>query len=389
MAAKLSPGKINRLRQQWENDSRKGFQWLVNEQKLNVTRKALQFIANRDGWKKSEEVTSSEFIQKEEAARKKGAKGKAATPEEEEIEQTVEAAQDRMIESFEVGKGLTVQEELFCREYSTHQNATRAALSAGYGSTRRSAEVKGCKLWARPEIKARVHELLSARADRLGVDADTILRLWSTLAGYDANEMVEYRRVCCPHCWSADHSHQMTPAEYYREKHAYDKQVLSLILSNPKLQGQLPEFPPYEGEWYDITKPPNPDCPNCRGEGVGEVFIHDTRKLSAAARRAYLGVTIGKDGLNILMASKEKAVENLAKAIGIFREKEEAKAVDGAASPQELDEKYARIMAFSRERQARMMQERGIEDVAEAQVVETKAPEPAPAQEAKKEGADG
>lgn len=71
-------------------------------------------------------------------------------------------------------KGLTAREELFCRKYAELYNGTEAALASGYGRrrdgsiSRKSAEQAAWKLRKRPEIKARISELMLDCANEAG-----------------------------------------------------------------------------------------------------------------------------------------------------------------------------------------------------------------------------
>ena len=70
--------------------------------------------------------------------------------------------------------GLTEKEELFCRYWAETFNRTEAAVRAGYGKrrdgtiNRSSAAVKGCKLYGRPEIRARCEEIAQDAANEAG-----------------------------------------------------------------------------------------------------------------------------------------------------------------------------------------------------------------------------
>lgn len=67
----------------------------------------------------------------------------------------------------------------------------------------------------------------------------------------------------------------------------------------------------------------DPDCPRCQGKGLPmqEVVLTDTDKLSPDARLLYDGAKMGKHGIEIKFLSREKALDNLAKAKGMFIEK--------------------------------------------------------------------
>ena len=110
-----------------------------------------------------------------------------------------------------------------------------------------------------------------------------VLNLWWDLANADVNEVVEYRRIACESCWA-------------------DK---------------------------PIQVEADPDCHSCHGEGKGKIHIHDSRKLKKVARRLYNGVQLSKDGIKVLMLDRDKALENVARHLGMFKEKLEITGKDG------------------------------------------------------------
>ena len=61
------------------------------------------------------------------------------------------------------------------------------------------------------------------------------------------------------------------------------------------------------------AKEPNPECPQCNGDGLGYVHINDTRHLSLPARCLYAGMREGKEGIEAGMHSQGKACDNIAR----------------------------------------------------------------------------
>ena len=76
-----------------------------------------------------------------------------------------------------------------------------------------------------------------------------------------------------------------------------------------------------------------------------------------------------KGGPQIIVRSKDKATEMLAKALGLFAEKEEEKTVE-QVSTEELLKIYNEKMRISKERQAAVDRERGLDGVVDAVVIE-------------------
>lgn len=67
--------------------------------------------------------------------------------------------------------------EIFCIEYIKDFNGTRAAIAAGYSPA--SARFEQSRLRRKPEVSARIEQLMAERAGELQIDAKAVLaRLW-------------------------------------------------------------------------------------------------------------------------------------------------------------------------------------------------------------------
>lgn len=90
-------------------------------------------------------------------------------------------------------KKLEPKQELFCLEYIKDYNGTRAAKTAGFGTTDKSSQVAASKLLSKGMVKERVDELKREQQKRLQMSADDVLIELSRLATtdiakcYDAN----------------------------------------------------------------------------------------------------------------------------------------------------------------------------------------------------------
>jgi predicted DNA-binding protein YlxM (UPF0122 family) len=209
---------------------------------------------------------------------------------------------------------LTEQQKLFVTEYIMDFNATQAAIRAGYSEN--SASTIGHQLLQKTKV---AQEIANQKLNLLSANlmtAEDILKRWIDQATADANDLVEYRRSCCRYCYGVDHQYQWTPAEYERAK----KEAVIKEKPEPENEG---------GFGYNPTLPPVPDCPECCGEGVGRIHVKDTRYLPHQARLLYRGVHQGKDGLKIIMADQDKALEFLAKHFGVLNEKIQLTGKDG------------------------------------------------------------
>lgn len=192
-----------------------------------------------------------------------------------------------------------------------------------------------------------VQKLLSARVkamfDRSEDLQDRMLAQQFALAFADPNELVEHRREPCRYCYGAGHLYQFKPSEYDEHRRKWEQEVRdALAATQPP-----PEFDPKGGVGYDPRKAPHDDCPECYGEGVPRIVMKDTRNLSPGAKALYASAKYGKDGLEILTHSQEKAREVLLKILKLYDDR--AELVLGVVPAEKLDAMYAEAMEIARQ----------------------------------------
>lgn len=341
MAAKpkLSPEQWSEVRTKWEADARDGYKWLVEELNLPVSEQAVGKVSRRDKWVKVSQNGRS-------------AKRKITGRPEVEIFIEVVGAKVRAIDH------LPEKQAQFVREYLIDFNGTQAAIRAGYSE--KTAEQIAYQLLQKTSVQAALKELIDERAKRLELEADDVVRTWQAIATVDPNELIQYRRTCCRHCWGKDFRYQYTPAEFKKARIAHEEKRAELLAKSSG-KSDIGEFDGIDGDWFDKRKDPNHECPDCFGEGVGETFIQDTRKLSPAALAMFAGVKEGREGIEILTNSQEKARENLARVHGLFKDKEADVNINLVAGD-DLHKMYAERMETARARQAKVLAERGLTD---------------------------
>ncbi|RFC65006.1 terminase small subunit [Fulvimarina endophytica] len=222
---------------------------------------------------------------------------------------------------------LTPKQARFVEEYLVDLNATQASIRAGYSD--KTAYSIGHELLGKPEIQAAIAAAQTARSERTEITADMVLQHWWAIATAEANELSQLRRVNCRHCWGENHGYQWREGEY---QIACDEAV--------KAEKALPDEA--GGFGFDPTRPAHPDCPECAGEGEEAVFFADTRKLTGAARKLYAGVKKTKDGLELKTRDQDKAMELVARHLGMFVDKSEVE-VKHAYSELSDDELAAEI----------------------------------------------
>lgn len=202
----------------------------------------------------------------------------------------------------------------FATEYLVDLNATQAAIRAGYSE--KTARQIGSELLKTPLIEAAITQAMEARNARVERTADDLIsHLWDIVLG-DANEFSQHRRVCCRYCYGENNRYQYTAREFEE----IEEQVAEY---NLKRKEEEPEkcANPRGGIGFDPRRDPNPDCPDCFGEGVSKVFFADTRKVSARAKSSYAGVKKTRDGMEIIRADREVALDKLMRHLGKYDDK--------------------------------------------------------------------
>ena len=84
---------------------------------------------------------------------------------------------------------ITVKQEKFCNEYVKTGNATQSYINAGYKSNENVARVEASKLLAKPNIQARVQELMKELHDDSIADQQEILRYLTSVLRGKATEL--------------------------------------------------------------------------------------------------------------------------------------------------------------------------------------------------------
>ena len=196
---------------------------------------------------------------------------------------------------------LSAKVKRFIAEYLKDNNATAAAARAGYSDPN-----YGRQLITNPNVAQTIAQQQKASIARTLADADEVLSQMWQLATFDANQLSQYRRGACRYCWGFGHHYQWRDAVEFDEETA-------------KVEGRegarLPEDT--GGYGYDHNREPNPECPRCNGDGIGQPYFPDTRKLPATSRLAYSGVKVGKNGVEITAISRERMFEAVMKRLGL------------------------------------------------------------------------
>lgn len=213
--------------------------------------------------------------------------------------------------------GLTAIELAFIDSYVVNHNGGKAAVDAGYAVS--SSRVRAHEIMKRPQVIAELARRAAKSEQVSGVTAARVLQESFNILTANVNDLVEFRRNCCRHCYGIDNGYQRTTAEYNA---AFREHAMAVKKNERKRKDDredIGEFDQKGGIGFDARKPPNPECQVCFGDGIGEPFYKDTRSLSPAALSLYAGVKVTKDGAQMLLLDKSAAMERLFKHFGLFK----------------------------------------------------------------------
>jgi hypothetical protein len=222
----------------------------------------------------------------------------------------------------------------FAMEYTVDFNGKAAAIRAGYATS--SAAAQASKLLAREDVQLLVQQRMARVEKKTEVTTERVVAEAWGIATADVNELVEFRRRCCRHCYGIDYDYQRTVAEMSRARRQYEKDRRAC--SNQQQIDALGDFDEQGGIGYDARKAPVPDCTHCWGDGVGDAFYKPTGQLSVEARALYAGVKQTKDGYQMLLVDKLGALEKLFKFKGLYKLDNEQKGSDMQAFLQALQD---------------------------------------------------
>lgn len=214
---------------------------------------------------------------------------------------------------------LNARQRAFVLAYLADPNATRAAEAAGY----KQAHVQGPRLLSNVRIAEAVAAGRSIIEQAAMMDAEKIAGLWTSLALANPLDLVEHHHVACRYCYGHDHEYQWKTRREFREAHIeavhklWHKDDDRLAALNGTIND--PRLPTDAGGYgYRDTKAPNPNCPECAGRGTEITRMADTRTLNESARLLYDGVEETRHGKKIKVRDRDRALENLAKHLGMF-----------------------------------------------------------------------
>lgn len=240
----------------------------------------------------------------------------------------------------------------FVEAYLTCFNGTRAWKAVYGAKTDNSAATCAAEALRKPHIRAYLVRRMKESFEDAESARDRLIQQFENMAYGDVNEIAQYRRECCRFCYGLDFKYQRTPQQERDALAQYEAVVREAVKANKS----PPVYDPQGGVGFDPRREPNPDCPECFGEGEGKVTFSDTRHLSPAAQALYAGAEIGKDGIKVKTIAQDRARENLARILKLFEDKVE---VNVNFDEDELSAKFQERIQRAMERSAEVAARRG------------------------------
>lgn len=194
------------------------------------------------------------------------------------------------------------------------KSAVEAARNAGYSENGISETAS--RLLANPSILEAIHTRRTELAANVELSIEMVLRRWLDIATADPSKIIRVRHLNCRHCWGVGYAYQWSAREY-AEKAAH---AMDLGETPPDCQG---------GFGWRFNADPNPECPECHGEGIRDVFIADTSTLTGPERALYAGVKTTKDGIEVKMHDQMAALDNIRDYLGMIVKRSEITGKDG------------------------------------------------------------
>ena len=216
----------------------------------------------------------------------------------------------------------TAKELAFAEHWVVYRNQAQAYKHAyGDGSCAlETARAAGHQVYHRPAVQAEIARLVKEQAEQSPSVASVgwLLRRLVDIGTADPRELIGLKVGCCRYCHGEGNGYQWREREYWE---AVEKAERDVRLAPPSLRGQVLMPDLAGGFGFNATKPPNPDCPQCHGEGLERFVPRDTDNLSDQALLLYGGVKVKRDGYEIVLADQGKALELAGRIMGAFNDK--------------------------------------------------------------------
>lgn len=284
---------------------------------------AIHKKAKAEGWQKFDGIKKRKNI-KPKSLNDKSELINQEIPQADVIGNKQEASENRFVINL-LDYSLNDKQIKFVETYIRTGDRLKSYKEAGYTGTNDVAYISASRMLRTAKIAKPIQDALDLRQVRTEITVDSVLVWMSDILNADPNELVEHRRVNCRHCWGKGHQYQWIDEVEYDEA---AQEAAAKDIAEPSCDG---------GFNFDKEMDPNPDCPKCRGKGVGSVLFKDTRDLSRQARRLYAGIKQTKNGTEIMMNSQIEVAKMLARYLGMQDSELTKRALQTSIEKQQLE----------------------------------------------------
>lgn len=172
------------------------------------------------------------------------------------------------------------------------------------------------RLLREPKMRKRIQDLIDAAAASTAMSIRAIVVDVHDVATADPNELVSHVIDCCRWCHGIEYGFQWKTE---REYAAACDQAMRQASSKPDAPSV--EMPSCVGGFgFDPRREPHPCCPECFGRGDSHVILHDTTRLSPAARKLFKGAKQTKNGIEIELHDQQAARDTLLRIAGAYKD---------------------------------------------------------------------
>lgn len=210
---------------------------------------------------------------------------------------------------------LSGRQEAFAQHFAANYDMAKAYAQSydATGKTKEECQRLAYRVMESQRVKDRIRELRNEAGHAIGIGRDQLALRLLAMANVDPGEIFNLRRGACRYCHGLDHAYQWrTQREYFEELEAAQDRNAA---APPSEREDLPL--PTGGFGYDHTISPDPQCPECCGDGATTVTLADTGLLSPAARSLIAGIKHTKEGPEIKLHDQLRVLDMLAKLLGL------------------------------------------------------------------------
>lgn len=223
---------------------------------------------------------------------------------------------------------LTAVQARFVEHFVRYRNATQAYKFASGDCAYSTAASQGARLLRDERVQAEIKlQCKTAFADTTA-SVGWLLQRFLDIATADPRELIGLKVGACRYCYGDGHEYQWREREYVQ---ALKKAEHEFSIATPSARAAV-RFPEVAGGFgYNATLQPVDDCPQCHGEGIERFVPRDTDRLSDQALLLFGGVKVRQGGgYEIIIADREKALENAGRIMGAFTDKVQHSGAIGA-----------------------------------------------------------